>query len=293
MVTGEPSAGPRNGSDLELPCVHSQAGAACPTVTLETSEDGQLAFRTCSMRPYAVGISNAETLDYSYSNISSEAVGLLLPAFKNLKTFKYDNGGSIVGYEPFEPQEYVCALQKYQGHSLQYLRIGDEVEDDETACFESLRQFQALKIVKLASSLLPKPVGASPPSQEGSPTVNDNSIFVTPTSAGFGVSSNRDEGEIAISKLVDFLPASIAHFCLTMESSHTHLEPMFEGSVEQHAEALPNLRLHCLNYGKDGDIKLWEKMGRDAGVEVEFDNFDQFGCNEVLRYLELVSKTPK
>jgi hypothetical protein len=220
--------------------------------------------------PYAAGVSNIETWDFTYSSIWSAAVEELLPAFKALKTLRYEDAGSGICSEPFEPENCIHALQKYQGHSLESLEMGNGTQEDEMACVGSLRAFQALEVLALDSSLVAKPVGARSSVREGSPSVDANGIPVTQMSLiSGGPSSCEIEAGVAIGKLVDFLPASIEQFCLTVNSAIPHMEPMFECFVEQHTETLPNLQRLCLMRGTDANIKLWEKIGLEAGIEVE------------------------
>jgi hypothetical protein len=141
----------------------------------------------------------------------------------------------------------------------------------ETArCIGSLRQFQALKVVDLKSSFVAEPVRANPSVRQGTPFLNTNGILVTLIITQISGPSARDiTGEVVISKLVDLLPASIEEFYLTVVKAIPHLKPMFERFVEQHTEALPNLRWLCLTRGTHANVNLWEKMDWEAAIEVD------------------------
>lgn len=265
LVFATPPSGPRRGSDLNQPCVHSEANMPCPIVTLDNGRY-KTNYRTCALWPYAAGISNVETMDFVYSSLSTAAVELLLPAFRSLKKFKYQNAGPGVGY----PLKLVNALQKYQRQSLEHLEMENLWAGLESAeCLGSLRPFETLKVVRLDSSFVAELVRPKPSLRQGTPFANANGTLVTPMIAEVsGPSARECNGEVATIKLVDFLPASIEEFCLTEYGTDLHLEPIFKDFVAQHAEALPNLRRLGLKRGSHANADLWEKMGREAGIEV-------------------------
>jgi hypothetical protein len=262
VVFNTPLSGPRRDSDLNQPCVHSEANTPCPIVTLI---DGRhiTDHRTCALWPYAAGISNVETMDFEYSALSTATVELLLPAFRSLKKFKYQAG---LGYPP----TLVNALQKYQGQSLEHLEMENlRAHLGSAGCLGGLRLFGALKVVRLDSSFVAELVRLKPSLPQGTPFVNANGTLVTPMIAEVsGPSARESNDEVATIKLVDFLPASIEEFYLTVYEIILHLEPIFKDFVAQHAEALPNLRRLGLKHGSRANVDLWEKMGREAGIEV-------------------------
>jgi hypothetical protein len=127
MVRGSPAAAtaPDNTADGDELCQNFQASKRCPVIGLDTGQGEQLYYKTCSEWPHAPRISQVEPLHLDYSNITPQTIELLLLAFKSLRRFKYENGGSVVDAETFMPQTVVKALLKYQAHSLQHLKITD------------------------------------------------------------------------------------------------------------------------------------------------------------------------
>jgi hypothetical protein len=96
-----------------------------------------------------------------------------------------------------------------------------------------------------------------------------NGTLVTPTiTEASGPSARESSEEVVASKLVEVLPASIEEFYLRGGRPVLHLEPMFEDFITQHAEALPKLRRLQLKHGSHANVDWWEKMGREADVEV-------------------------
>ena len=67
-----------------------------------------------------------------------------------------------------------------------------------------------------------------------------------------------DAGEVAVNKLVDFLPPSIENFRLTQLRTLEHMEVAFEGFVERHEEALLKLG------------RLWFKTGSGSENAIMF-----------------------
>ena len=233
--TGEPPTTDENDPDR---CKHAKAGEQCPIISLDSGDEGQLDYKTCSMWPLEPRISNVETLQFSCSNIAPEAVELFLPAVKNLRKFEYESGGALVGDESFRPHDYVEALLKYQGHSLEHLEITSSGGESEDTCVKDLREFQTLKVAKLDLALL-----------------SDDEV--------------HDDGEPVVSRLVDLLPPSIETFCLTPPGSLTEMEAAFEDFVEGHEEALPMLKRLCVMHSPEEIGRLAEKIGRQAGLDVE------------------------
>jgi hypothetical protein len=106
-------------------CQNFKAGKQCPVISLDIGQGEQLHYKTCSVWPHAPGLSQVETLRFDCSNFNPQTIELLLPAFKNLRRFEYENGGRGTCPQICMPQNAVKALRKYQAHSLQHLEISD------------------------------------------------------------------------------------------------------------------------------------------------------------------------
>ena len=239
-------------------CLHSEASDLCPAIKIKATEGPDYQLKLCVMWPYAEYLSNVETLYFTYSNISSEKLDLLLPAFKNHKACRYTDGGTTVGDEPFLPLNMVRALLTHQGRSFEYLRVRDCVFGGRPTYVESLSELQALKKVELKMSLL------SRTSRDEPASASDKDV-----------TEAEVQGKRAVIKFVDFLPSSVEEFTIILPMPRTGvhliaaLKEMFEGFVERHSEQLPNLRRMRLVSKRPRVVNLWEKMGRDARIEAE------------------------
>jgi hypothetical protein len=229
-------------------CQNFKAGKQCPVIGLDVGQGEQLHYKTCSVWPHAPGLSLVETLLFDYSDITPQTIELLLPAFKNLRRFEYKMGVSRGDGETFVPQSVVKALLKYQAHSLQHLEITNLNGEYEPTFVDDLREFQVLKFVGLDTGRLSKHSG--------------------PTSAS-GV------GEVTVNSLIDFLPPSIETLCFTSCDDLEEVEAVFEGFAERRADALPKLKRLCFVCSMQDVMRLVEKIGREAGLEVEIQIYER------------------
>lgn len=233
-------------------CQNFKAGKRCPVIRLDIGQGERRRYKTCSVWPHAPGLSQVETLHFDYSNITPQTIELLLPAFKNLRRFEYENGGSGVIAETFMPQNVVKALLKYQAHSLQHLEITDGDGECEPTFVEDLREFQVLKFVSLDMDLLCK---------------------------DFWDSGVRG---VTVTRLIDFLPPSIETLCFTCCDDLEEMEVVFEGFAERRADAIPKLKRLCFVCSLENVIRLAEKIGREAGLEVEIQRYKRATNTEAM-----------
>jgi hypothetical protein len=98
-------------------CVREVRGSSVAATAPGNAADDHDELKTCSVWPRASGLSQVETLELDCSKISSRTIELLLPAFKNLRRFKYGNAGSLFDGETYKPQNVVKAHLKYHAHS--------------------------------------------------------------------------------------------------------------------------------------------------------------------------------
>src|SRR5205085_10377237 len=129
---------------------------------------------------------------------------------------------------------------KYQAHSLQHLEITD-VDREYESFVEDLREFQFLKFVSLDMGLLSK---------------------------GSGAMSASSIGEVTVTRLIDFLPPSIETLCFTHCEDLEEMEAVVRRFAERRPDTIPKLKRLCFVYGLENVIRLAEKIGPEAGLEV-------------------------
>jgi hypothetical protein len=245
MVRGRTAVATAPGNvadDHDELCQNFKAGKRCPVIRLDIGQGEGPPYKACSVWPHAPGLSQVETLHFDYSNITAETIELLLPAFKNLRRFEYENGGFWISPDIFMPQNVVKALLKYQAHSLQHLEIIDRHGEYYPTFVEDLREFQVLKFVSLDMDLLCKDSG------------------------GMGY---YGAGRMTVTRLIDLLPPSIEALCFTCCGNLEEMGLVFEGFAELRADAIPKLKRLCFVCSLEDVVRFAEKIGRDAGLEVE------------------------
>ncbi|KAF2744733.1 hypothetical protein M011DRAFT_470307 [Sporormia fimetaria CBS 119925] len=93
--------------------------------------------------------SNTKELFFLHSGLSVRAFQEILKGIDALERFSYEAGGATVSDEYFEPKRVIQALEKHQGHALEYLELEDHMdefkEEDDSMRAVSFRGFKRLQ----------------------------------------------------------------------------------------------------------------------------------------------------
>ncbi|KAH7119945.1 hypothetical protein B0J11DRAFT_534919 [Dendryphion nanum] len=103
--------------------------------------------------------SNVEEMTFLHSGLSRQAVLALASRCKNLKKFKYSNGGATVTDVVYDPRGMINALSRFCYHSLEVLCLEDDDQcnrigemDGEEGPPPSLHAFQELRIISCSAA---------------------------------------------------------------------------------------------------------------------------------------------
>ncbi|KAF2999257.1 hypothetical protein E8E13_003064 [Curvularia kusanoi] len=96
-------------------------------------------------------VSNVEELVFTQCQFDPQSFNTLLPMIKNLKSFSYDAGGSIVSYADYHGRKVIKALANHASHSLEEL----ELTECETGFEVRLTPYTTLRVER-ANNRIPK-----------------------------------------------------------------------------------------------------------------------------------------
>jgi hypothetical protein len=94
-----------------------------------------------------------------------------------------------------------------------------------------------------------------------------------PLSKDSGATNASSVEEMTVTRLIDFLPASIEIPYFTRCEDPDVTETIFEGFAERRRDAMPKLKRLCFVYGLEDVIGLAEKISREARLEVEIQRY--------------------
>ncbi|KAF2110464.1 hypothetical protein BDV96DRAFT_202321 [Lophiotrema nucula] len=99
-------------------------------------------------------LSGVTDLTFGYSNVEALAMDAIVRQCRDLKTFRYSNGGSSVAFEAYDPRYFIYRLWQYRSNTLEQLILEDDSDENRAEDTEaplsihpvySLRTFEKLK----------------------------------------------------------------------------------------------------------------------------------------------------